>query len=403
MPSSALPSLHPSLPALLGGILSLAVCGAAFAAIPEQIARLSPDLSARVLIKAGDALSDGTTFPLKNDMTAFFPLGPQEGYVLVGHELSWGKDALGGRFTRLRLREGQVVQSQLWTSGMHNNCAGTVTSWGTILSGEEYPETVLPGNRAEQLESYRSRAISPTDPAASFGWIYEIDPQGASPAGQAQRRTALGRFSHESACVVGDAEVYLTEDADPGYFYRFVADRPRDLSQGTLHAYDRKGMRWLKIRDVYNARMEAKALGATPFNRLEDLQLGPDGLLYIAETGSLAQKDPYGRILRFDPESGRMESFLEGDGTTLANPDNLIFDRQGRLLICEDQYDPHHATFGPNQVLRREADGQLKELVGLAPWAEPTGPSFTPDGKTLFLSVMLGKNSAVLAIEGSGL
>lgn len=389
---------------VISGIFPFVVCGQALAAtLPGQLTRLSPELNARVLITAGDSLTDGTTFPFKNDMTAFIPLNDQEGYLLVGHELAWGKDPFGGRFTRLRLRDGQVVQSQLWTSGMHNNCAGTVTPWGTVLSGEEYPEMLLPGSRAEQSAAYLSKRIAPSDPAASFGWIYEISPLGATPAGQSQRRTALGRFSHESASVIGEREVYLTEDADQGYFYRFVAERSNDLSQGTLYAYDRKGMRWLQIQDVFNAHLEAMTLGATPFNRLEDLQLGPDGMLYVAETGSHTQGDPYGRILRFDPKSRHMESFLEGDGTTLANPDNLIFDRQGRLIICEDQYDQALEKFGPNQVLRRETNGRLTELVGLAERAEPTGPSFSRDGHTLYLSVMAGKNSAVLVIDGKGL
>jgi secreted PhoX family phosphatase len=362
------------------------------------LSSLSQGLEARTLIQAGDRQTDGLAFPMQNDLTAYFPLPGGEAYLLVGHELPWGRDGLGGRFTRLRLKGGQVVESQLWTSGMHNNCAGTVTPWNTVLSGEEYPHRAVKGDPDAKL--YTTKRIAPSDPAASFGWIYEFSPYGETPAGQMARRTALGRYSHESALVVGDREVYLTEDFDGGFFYRFVADRPRDLSSGKLYAYDRPGRRWLPIKDVYNAHIEAKEAGATPFIRLEDVRQGPDGMIYVAETGALRPGEEYGRVFRLDPRTQAMDVFLEGDGKGMAQPDNLIFDREGRLIICEDQYEANIKAHGPNEVLRVEANKSLTRLLSVLPEGEPTGPSFSPDGKTMFLSVMAGPKSAVVVIDG---
>lgn len=377
--------------------LVLGCTAVASPATDDLLVDLAPGLRAKALVRAGDLLSDGTRFPEQNDFTAYFPTSRTEGLLLVGHELRWGTDPFGGRFTRLRLAKHEVVASQIWVSGMHNNCAGTVTPWNTILSGEEYPVNALP---AEERAAAASRRISPTEPAASFGWIYEIDPFGENPAGKVFRRTALGRYSHESAAVVSDTEVYLTEDAEQGYLYRFTASRPRDLSEGALHAYDRKGQRWLPIKDVFNARWDAKSAGATPFNRLEDIRQGPDGMLYIAETGDPKESDPYGRVLRLDPKTNRMDSYLEGDGKRMANPDNLIFDRQGHLLICEDQYGQNLNAFGPNEILRVGSDKALTRVLSVIRQGEPTGPSFSPDGKTLFFSVMAGPKSAVLAVDG---
>lgn len=380
-------------------LLALAAATApAFAqSLPDQLSSVAPGLSARVVIHAGDDLVGGDQFGEANDFTAFFPTGPRDGHLMVGHELKWaGDDARGGHFTRVKLHDKKMVEAQTWTTGMSLNCAGNVTPWGTILSGEEFPHKSVPNY---SKKDYETKWIKASDAPADFGWMYEIDPRGVTPAGKSWRRTAMGRFSHESGVVVGDREVFLTEDYEYGHFFRFVANRARDLSAGTLYAYDRKGARWIRIKDVVNARLEAQKLKATPFNRLEDIQQGPDGKLYFAETGFMEAKDPFGRVWRYDPKTGKADVFLEGDGKRMANPDNLLWDKQGNLYICEDQYEENLKAYGKNEVLMVTPKKEIK-TVAVIKEGEPTGPSFHPDGKTLFVSVMNGKNGAVVAIEG---
>lgn len=368
---------------------------------PSLVADISPGLSARVLLRAGDRLSDGTLFSEKNDFTTYIPLNADEGFLMVGHEIGWRRDALGGRLTRLFLRDGKLISGRLWVSGMHNNCAGTQTPWKTILTCEEFPHDVYPGdNNKARRTAYLRRRLNEKHMLASWGWVYEVSPFGGTPAGQAQRRTALGRFSHESAVVVGEREVYLTEDFEPAYLYKFVASKPRDLSSGQLYAYARKEARWIPIFDTVNAHHAAEVAGATPFIRLEDIQLGPDKQLYIAETGHPDWNDPYGRILKLDPVTSRMTVFAEGDGTLMAQPDNLTFDQAGNLYVCEDQYKNNLKVFGLNELLRRDKQGRWARLVAFPDGAEPTGPSWTPDGKTMFLSVLWGAESGVLALQG---
>lgn len=360
---------------------------------------LAPGLAARELIRSGATLTDGSVFGPKTDLTAYFPTGPDTGYLLVGHEIRWAKDPLGGRFTRLRLAGGQVASSQLWASGMHNNCAGTATPWKTLLTGEEYPHAALyDGPDAARKQRWATTRIKPGDPGADFGWVYEIDPFGETPAGKTVRRDALGRFSHESAAVVGENVVYMTEDYDAGYLYRFTADRKGDLSRGKLYAYDRPNARWVFIADPLNAHLDAKAAGATPFHRLEDLQLGPDGAIYVAETGLLPD-DPFGRVLRLDRSTRRLDVALEGDGTHLAQPDNLTFDPAGRMVICEDMFTPNLTQFGPNEVLRWDMkSGAVEHLASIVKGGEPTGPSWL-DAHRLVLSIQAGDDSGVVLIE----
>lgn len=383
-------------------LIALAAALPAVAApFPDLITDLAPGLTSRVVVKAGDPLSDGSTFPIKNDLTALIPLDAHTSYLMVGHEIRWGTGELGGRFTRLTLRDGHMVAGQLWTSGLNNPCAGMLTPWNTILSCEEYPHDVYPGkNTDERRQDYLTRKVAANSHEASFGWVYEIDPFGGTPAGRAIRRMGPGRYSHESAEIVGDRELYFTEDFDPGFFYKFVMDRPKDMASGKLYAYQREKATWLPITDLINTHMAAEAAGATKFVRLEDVKRGPDGALYIAETGHFGWNDPFGRVWRVDPKTNRATVFAQGDGVHMAQPDNLIFDRQGRLLVCEDQYNENIAKYGLNEVTRFDGKGNWTHIASLAAGAEPTGPSFTPDGKTLYLSALRRDTSGVVAIEG---
>lgn len=397
----ALAVLLAATPAIAAAASATTPPASAAAPLPDLLADLAPGLSARVLLRAGTPMTDGVPFPPKNDLTAYVPLNAREGYLMVGHELRWGKDPYGGRFSRLLLRDGEVTQSQVWSSGMHNNCAGALTPWHTVLTGEEYPHDTYPGkSNEERRAAYLGKRLAAGDPLASWGWLYEITPHGGTPAGAARRLTALGRFSHESAEVVGDREVYLTEDYDPGFLYKFVADRPRDLASGKLYAYVRDQARWVPLGDTLNAHHAAEAAGATKFIRLEDIKRGPDGALYFAETGHFKWNDPYGRVWRLDPRTSKAKVIIQGDGKQMAQPDNLLFDRQGRLLVCEDQYDENVAAFGPNEVLRYDGRGGATRLAATPVGSEPTGPSLAPGGRTMFLSVMWGDRSGVVAIDG---
>ena len=62
------------------------------------------------------------------------------------------------------------------------------------------------------------------------GFVYDVPADGTS---DAVPLTQLGRYSHEALCVdPASGIVYLTEDATPSGFYRFVPRRRGDLTAG---------------------------------------------------------------------------------------------------------------------------------------------------------------------------
>ncbi len=162
--------------------------------------------------------------------------------------------------------------------GTHNNCAHGYTPWGTFLTCEENwngnfgwngsdpaptDPSVLNGQTRYGLAAggfgYQWHVPDPrfnarTNPLEPhlYGWVVEIDPY--NPRSKPVKRTALGRFKHESAQVaisrdergrLNRVAFYMGDDERNEYIYKFVCARPyhprnrranRDLlDDGTLH------------------------------------------------------------------------------------------------------------------------------------------------------------------------
>lgn len=90
-----------------------------------------------------------------------------------------------------------------------------------------------------------------------------------------------------------------------------------------------------------------------------------------------------------EPADDALYAHAVSENGWLSCPDNLTLDPQNRLWICTDGMDK---SAGTNDGLFAsdvggEAYGQTKLFFTGPLGCEVTGPAFTPDGKTLFLSV----------------
>ncbi len=135
--------------------------------------------------------------------------------------------------------------------GTMNNCAHGYTPWGTYLTCEEnwngyFGSTTgsVPtaasgeigklynrygvtaggfGYRWHTVDQRLDVSVNPNEPNLQ-GWVVEVDP--FSPTNTPVKRTALGRFKHESAQYVvdsvGDIAFYLGDDERNEYIYKFV-------------------------------------------------------------------------------------------------------------------------------------------------------------------------------------
>jgi uncharacterized protein len=260
--------------------------------------------------------------------------------------------------------------------GTLNNCGNGFTPWGTYLTCEEnfngnfgtstgaQPDTrttaqkrygIPAGPSAYGWERHHARFDHRQEPHESnrFGWVVEIDP--FDPQSIPIKRTALGRFKHESAAWTlspdGRVVVYMGDDQADDYIYKFVSDQPFRVDQpqanrqlldsGRLYvarfdpaANGKLGQgQWLLLDKTHNptlktdgrfadqaevlihARLAADLLGATPMDRPEWVTVHPQtGEVYCTLTNHAQRvqtndanprsQNIYGHIIRWREDRG---------------------------------------------------------------------------------------------------
>lgn len=306
--------------------------------------------------------------------------------------------------------------------GTINNCGTGTTPWGTFLSGEENfagyftrnaaddaarggetARSVVSLNRYGRSQGAGSRHgwetagtedrfarwdISQTGAAArddyrnelnTFGWIVEADAYDRNQ--ELRKRTALGRFAHESAAfgvpVHGKPlAVYMGDDSRGEYVYKFVSAASWDradaspanrittgdkyLDRGKLFVakFDADGTgRWIELSianpaiagyatyafadqaDVLvNARLAADAVGATKMDRPEWCAVHPvTGEVYYTLTNNSNRKvEPSGSQMQVDAANPR--SYTDAPGNPA--PGNV----NGHIVRMKEARDESTAT-----------------------------------------------------------
>lgn len=318
-----------------------------------------------------------------------------------------------------------VVENSRTAVGTLANCAGGKTPWNTVLTSEEnfddfYGDTQLINKKRVSTKSgrYDWHKQFPLPPE-HYGWVVEVDPF----TGRAEKQILLGRAPHEGATVVTTkdqrAVVYMGEDREGGFLYKFVSEGLH-FKKGTLYAADTITGRWLplvldtnkKLQKLFDTQLQvltyahqaAEAVGATPQDRPEDIEVHPEtGHLFVALTKNLKVDNPYGSLLKIAESSDhdsldfQASTWVSGGlKTGLACPDNLCFDKNNNLWVTTDVSEKEmgqgpYSDFGHNGLFFVPTTGPsagIPILVATAPVdAELTGPWFSPDYKTLFLSV----------------
>jgi hypothetical protein len=278
----------------------------------------------------------------KPDMNTLNETGPRAGRFLYQvHEVgSNGSvsvvDLVTGETTTIAQRaDWEDLDPTLWTP------------WGTLLIGEETSSASL---------------RDPAYPQAVGGLVYELffDRNDPTVVTDIVARPAIGAKSHEGMRFDAQGNLYSISERTPGYIFKFVPDRPGDLSSGQTYVLkitkptgDRVGdAEWMPL-DRAAVQIDASAAAdqaqATGYGRPEDVELatstgnsrGGANVMYVAITSEH-------RVLAIDlrqPRGGSAhDAAFVGEyvsrGTNATDefemPDNLALDRSGHLYIAED-------------------------------------------------------------------
>jgi hypothetical protein len=361
------------------------------------------------------------------------------------------------------------------TRGTINNCGTGMTPWGTYLSGEEnwagyfyrgddaavraaadggksnvslsrYGRNPKASSRHgwETVVGADDRYVrwnitqgAGTDATAdyrneinTFGWMVELDPY--RPDSVLHKRTALGRFAHESAafglCVPGQPlAAYMGDDSRGEYIYKFVseaawseADRtPADriatgskyLDRGRLYVarFDADGSgEWIELTiadpriagfaayrfadqaDVLiNARLAADAVGATKMDRPEWCTVNPaNGEIYYTLTNNSNRKlvPTSSSQVKVDAANPRayQDSFGGGAPGSLGNIN-------GHIIRMREAAGAASTTFSWDVYLfgaQADADQQRINLSALTDdqdFSSPDGLWFSPNTKLCWI------------------
>ena len=346
---------------------------------------------------------------------------------------------------------GRPLAEWVGISGTVRNCAGGVTPWGTWYTCEE---TFINAGAAWTAGTNTGTY------AKDHGYVFEVLP-GDSKHQLPKPIKAFGRYEHEALAVEPSLQrVYLSEDASgpTGLFYRWTAPHGVRLREGaaswlgdTAGKLEAMQIRlddgsvlpdvayltsaqigrpfkvsWIEVPDrdarTTPTRKQFADGTVTRGKKFEGVWSTGKGC-YIVNSFAFADADLPADATRHDgmvwfydysDQTITLVTYFphnpaaEGEGVfpkyadlTFDGPDNVTVTPWGTLVLAEDGVKASHVLSsvpgGPTYAIARNqiSNGTSN---GAPTYSEFTGPTFSPDGKVLFVNIQVP--GITLAITG---
>lgn len=235
----------------------------------------------------------------------------------------------------------------------------------------------------------------------------------------------MGRMSHENCVVAADNKTVYegADESSNGFIFKYVADVAGDMSSGQLFVLKLDGPigstttgSWVGIpnstpAECNNVRSFATSVGATNFNAVEDVEISPlDGKIYFTSKATSRVyrfKDNGMTVSHADVFVGNSDFVYNIQTETGLVPeqwrggiDNLTFDDEGNLYVIQDGGRNHIWMVPPCHTQTNPA---VKLFAVTPAGCEPTGMTFSPDHKFMFVSMQHPSSSNTTAmIDATG-
>jgi secreted PhoX family phosphatase len=295
--------------------------------------------------------------------------------------------------------------------GLWVPCAGSVTPWGTHLGSEEYPNNARLTEAAKSMDGIEDydkpmARYFGVDPYAEtttvdqfrevfkpyrYGYPVEVKVTDAG-AAEVQKHFSMGRTAVELAYVMPDNKTaYISDDGTNVGFFLFVADRPEDLSSGTLYAarweqqHAGSGgsalLSWINLGHADNETIQAAIEGGTTFSDIFEVadpnedQTCPDGFTSVNTTDGhecLKIKDGMEQIA--SRVETRRYAAMRGATTEFRKEEGITFDPdRKRLYVAMSEVGKgmgdgvKQDIGGPNHIRLPENDCGVVYALDIAP------------------------------------
>lgn len=332
----------------------------------------------------------GTAVTCEENWYAYFRRGDDEG-------------------TRSRSENGLLARY-----GIRNDSEGwAYRAWDSIEGGGDlYKRFDISASGNTPLDDFRNEPNL-------FGYVVEADP--FRPGQPPRARTALGRFSHETASFM-PAEpgkpivIYSGDDARGEYIYKFVSDEPWDpadagrglaagdkyLDKGTLYAarFKEDGTgEWLALTPanvqanggsasefgteadvLLRTRLAADAVGATRMDRPEWGTIHPrTGEVYFTLTNNEINDQGLENVTQVDPANPRFYRDPGSPDKDEGNPSGHIIRWSELGSRAGDRFEWDIFLFGSDETLNTD-NINLSQLSTDSEFSSPDGMLIDPRG-----------------------
>ena len=362
---------------------------------------LPPTHTFQRIIRSGDPIASGGVLGNNLDFTGYVPISgsSSNGYLSISSETAPAQVAI--------LDINFNASSKLWNVSNSGKvpfpqadiglvaafCSGTVTQQGTVMVCEEADE-----NFDTNGDGYQD-----------IGWVVEINPAtrtviNQDGVGGVDKLWAMGRQKHENVAInAAQTIVYWGGDANPtGYLYKYVPSAAANFVSGSLYVLQTTSAlgtgTWQLLNnstkaDLNNTVSQSTAAGAYNFNGIEDVEIGPDGTIYFAAKGPgvvYRLRDNGSTVSELEVFVASTNYDVDGTGPFAPEPwglgnDNLAFDNEGNLWVLQDGTRNHIWVVGPGHT---SISPNVRLFATTPAGSEPTGITFTPDNRFMFLSFM---------------